>query len=552
MSSPHVIKINVTDLGDAVRAEEFRAAASSLPGVTRVDVNGPKGLARIISDRPITASEVARVVAPRGFVVRAIPAADAAAPQSDARMPVSNVVKLEIEGMTCRSCEITVERKFKQVSGVKKVDVDASMGIARIVTDGRAPSLDEFQRALGETTYEIRGRAPTKRAATAESDRRGRPSFWQLVGLFGFVLLLGAIFSRLGLLRPSAGLGGSVSFVAAFVIGLVAASSSCLAVAGGLMLSTTARFRERVASLSPLGRMRPVFLFVAGRLLGYGVLGGLIGAIGSALSPSPFVTGLITIAAALFMLIMGLDMLHLAPAWLKRLLPRMPKALAHRVMDQEGKTHPAAPLMLGAGTFFLPCGFTQALQLYALTTGSALTGASVLFAFALGTAPALLALGFASSSLKGRLGELFFRFSGALVIVLGLWNVQNGLAITGHPLELPRLSLPERAVAAEPAGGAADPYVTFDGKEQSVAIDVSYAGFSPERFTLRKGVPTTFNISGDAAGVGCLAVFQIPKLGVRQFLKSGDTTTVAFTPQNPGNYVFSCSMGMFRGNFEVL
>ena len=47
---------------------------------------------------------------------------------------------------------------------------------------------------------------------------------------------------------------------------------------------------------------------------------------------------------------------------------------------------------LGVATFFLPCGFTQAVQVYALSTGSPLTAGAIMAVFAIGTAPGLLAL----------------------------------------------------------------------------------------------------------------------------------------------------------------
>lgn len=548
----HVIKFKVYNLS-AAQIPVFERLLKELPGVMRVDVNEDKSLARVVSKQPLEFTLIRDRLAAHGFQAESLlPAAAPTVVASAVAASTSQVMKFQINGMTCRSCEITVERQFRKVPGVKKVDVDATRGLARIVTEeGVSPKLEELKAAISGTKYTIRGLAPSKRGEAARAELSKRPSFWQLVGLFSLVLILGAIFSKTGLLKPSVGLGNSTSFAAAFLVGLVAASSSCIAVAGGLLLGAAAKFNERHASATRAGKMQPVLLFVAGRLASYGILGGFIGAIGKVLSPSPTVTGALTIAAALVMLIMGLDMLHLAPGWLKRLMPRMPKVLAHRVMNQEGKTHPAAPFLLGAGTFFLPCGFTQALQLYVLTTGSAVVGASILFAFALGTAPALIALGFASGALKGAFGRFFFRFSGALVMVLGLWNFQNGLTITGHPLALPRFSLPERAVAASP-GTVDDSFVRFDGQEQVVPIDVSYAGFWPEQFTLRKGVPTKFEVSGDAAGQGCLAVLQIPKLGIRELLKAGATTSIAFTPTNPGNYIFSCSMGMFRGRFTVL
>ena len=46
----------------------------------------------------------------------------------------------------------------------------------------------------------------------------------------------------------------------------------------------------------------------------------------------------------------------------------------------------------GAATFFLPCGFTQAVQLYALSTGSPVSAGLTMAVFAVGTSPGLLAL----------------------------------------------------------------------------------------------------------------------------------------------------------------
>ena len=129
--------------------------------------------------------------------------------------------------------------------------------------------------------------------------------------------------------------------------------------------------------------------------------------------------------------------------------------------------------MFGGATFFFPCGFTQALQVYALTTGSFFGSAAILAGFAIGTAPALLALGWASSSLKGKFGKLFFQFSGALVIVLGLWNMQNGLTLAGYPISLPQFKL-ESAVSAETDTkqdtDKTDPNVKLEGETHQATL----------------------------------------------------------------------------------
>ena len=355
--------------------------------------------------------------------------------------------------------------------------------------------------------------------------------------------MLGLILSNLGLFQTSFTPGAAMSFGAIFVVGLIAASSSCIAVTGGLLLSSAARFNERYASATRAQKIRPVLIFVLGRIASYAVLGGLLGVVGSALSPSPAVTAVITIVAALYMLIMGLDMLGLAPVWLKRFLPRLPKSLSHRVLDADDKSHPAMPFFLGAGTFFLPCGFTQALQLYALTTGSFAVGATSLLAFALGTAPALIGLGVASASLKGKTGKFFFQFSGALVVVLGLWNIQNGLAIAGY-------SGPDQTDNLPGPAAAADPGVVIKNGVQVVKMKVNSYGYSPERFTIQAGVPVRWEVDGTQAG-GCAGVIISRQLGIQKLLESG-INVFEFTPDKPGEIKFSCSMGMYRGSFTVV
>ncbi|MBI5135111.1 sulfite exporter TauE/SafE family protein [Candidatus Uhrbacteria bacterium] len=544
----HVIKLIVGGLGgQQENAQLAIALLKGYRGVTQVDVNIQKGLVRIVSTEPVEISRLQGLLRPHHLDLLPIAAqpvnADSSTPAS------SQILKVAIEGMTCHSCEVMIERAWKKLPAIKKVEVDATRGRARIITHGIPPMIAQLQNALGEEEYRVKAILHQDRPASPSASP-SRPSMMQLVGIFALVLLLGKLFFRLGLLQPTVTLGASMTVGAVLLLGLVAASSSCIAVSGGLLLSSAATFNRRYSStISSVQRMRPVLLFVGGRLLSYALLGGIIGLVGKALTPSPLVVGAVTILAAVSMLVMGLEMLHLSPAWLKRILPHSPKRLSHAVMDMEnGTPRWWTPVLLGAGTFFLPCGFTQALQLYALTTGSALTSGMLLFAFALGTAPALLALGWASNSLKGAAGRFFFQFSGALVVVLGFWNIQNGFAITGYPLSLPTWD--KIAVARGINTEFSDPYVTFDGKQQVVKMTVTNTGYTPEQFTLRSGVPTRWEVDAKNTG-GCLTVLQAPQLGIRKLLQPG-TNTISFTAQQPGTYAFSCSMGMYRGTITVV
>lgn len=448
-----------------------------------------------------------------------------------------------IDGMTCQSCEVVIEQKLKTISGIRSVDVDVNAGSARIVSE-RSHELSELQRALGSDHYRIRPLNKERVAQSTFPDSR-RPSGARLTGIIVLASALVLALSRANLLTPSASLGESISFGAALLIGLFAATSSCVTVSGGLLLSSAASWNERYGTMIGIARMQPVVFFIIGRLVSYGAFGWLIGALGAALTPSPFVTGAIMIVAAGFMIVMGLDMLQLTPLWLKRFIPRMPKFVSRSVMKKERSHSPLMPFLIGATTFFLPCGFTQSLQLYALTTQSASTSALILFAFALGTAPSLAVLGWASTSLKGKMGTLFFQISGALVIILGLLNIQNGFAAAGAPLSWPSFtSSSVRAAVTQ------DPNVSYDGTSQTIRMSAGLGGYSPNRITIRAGLPTTWIIDGTNAR-GCESAFQAPQLGLRTFLQRGENK-LTFTAPQPGTYVFSCSMGMYRGSLVVV
>jgi sulfite exporter TauE/SafE/copper chaperone CopZ len=521
-----LLKLNISNLNKN-NAERFESETLKVTGVQKVDTWTGRAELEVVDQTVVPA--LRNTLSHAGFNIQ----------------PYAQVMKVCIDGMTCRSCELTIERKFKNVPGVHKVDVNARTGVARIFQkDGESVDVEHLKKALSGETYVVRG-LEEKPALSTYAER---PSLMRLVGLFALVFLLGILFDKIGIFGANTTVTQSMSFAAAVVLGLVAGTSSCLAVAGGLLLSSAAKFNERYREISSNNRFRPVFLFVLGRVVGYSVLGGLVGLLGTAFTFSPFVTGGLIVLAAVYMLIMGFDMLDISPRWLKACLPRIPKSISRRVIDAEGKEHWSAPFLLGAGTFFLPCGFTQALQVYALTTGSIWQSALMLGGFAVGTAPALLALGWASSSLKGKTGKFFFQFSGALVIVLGIWNIQSGLILAG--VTTPNFDF--EPVTAQTAKIIADPNVKIVEGVQFISMSLIQTDpyYSPsDEFTVKAGTPVRLQINGQ--GRGCRSYFQIPKLGVSTAL-SGPKTVMDFTPQKPGRYAFSCSMGMYRGALNVV
>jgi sulfite exporter TauE/SafE len=282
-------------------------------------------------------------------------------------------------------------------------------------------------------------------------------------------------------------------------------------------------------------RMMPHIYFNAGRILSYTLLGGAVGALGSALTLSPEVNGLLTIAASAAMILLGLQMLR--PS-LTRFLPTMPKRFGHLIHDMAERDAKGGAFVLGSATFFLPCGFTQALQLYVLAKGSFTVGALTMLAFSLGTLPALLSLSAMSSFATGSLQNHFLRFAGAAVIVLGIANIQFGLVLTGSSMNAAPVAESRVPAEAAPASVAA-----MTGDKQIVVMRIEGFSYIPNRFTVKQGVPVEWRIDASEAA-GCGRILLAPGLGVRQILSNRSTTMISFVPQRTGEFGFNCGMGM--------
>ena len=243
------------------------------------------------------------------------------------------------------------------------------------------------------------------------------------------------------------------------------------------------------------------------------------------------------------MLLMGLQLIGIFPRFsnFKLTLPKgISKALGITHKSRE-YSHGQAMLM-GALTFFLPCGFTQAMQLYAVSTGNFWSGALVMGLFALGTAPGLLSIGGFTALVRGSFKKRFFQFAGLAVLAFAFFNLHNGFTLASLGLGSPSNSVGQEEQST-------DPNVTLENGVQVVRMTEGNRGYSPNQFSIKKGVPVKWIIDAQAP-YSCASTIVIPQLGITKTLEAGENT-IEFTPSETGDLPFSCSMGMYTGSFSV-
>jgi sulfite exporter TauE/SafE/copper chaperone CopZ len=325
-----------------------------------------------------------------------------------------NNYTFHVTGTHCPACKILIEDVVKEQEGIHSVSVDLGKEIVSIESESTdaVELASELSKKLHAHGYSLSLERMQKLASDSNELLKAIPIGLAFLALFILVQKSGIV---------NLGVGGTVTPVTSFLIGLVASVSSCLAVVGGLVLSLSA-----TVSLDDQDDKKPIMLFHGGRLFGFAVLGGVLGLLGQAIGISYTVSAALGLLAAVVMILLGLNLLGI----FKQGTLTLPSNVFSFFRKVEHKTW--APLILGIGTFFLPCGFTQSMQIAALSSGSWIMGSLIMFSFALGTLPMLSLLSFGAASFsRSKHAPLFFKTAGVVVIGLGLLGFVAGLAGMG-------------------------------------------------------------------------------------------------------------------------
>lgn len=431
-----------------------------------------------------------------------------------------NKKTLYIKGMHCPSCEVLITDKFKEMPNVAVVRSSFQKQEAEVYFTGHLDQ-EAVNKKILSFGYEIGSREEDNETKEPMS-KKILEAILIAVGL-GLVYLIAKEINII----PSIDLAGNLNILTVLFLGLVASVSTCMATSGALFLSTIGK---------KTNNLKQAIYFSLGRILSYAFFGFIAGLVGSVIITNlKFGTGL-TLLAAIFMILLGLDMLKVLS--FASIIPFGVTSNIFRKLEHSLIKDPhRSAFFLGMITYFLPCGFTQATQVYALGLASPWQSALTMAVFALGTAPAIVFIGSLKGFLKSSFYQYFMKTVAVGVLILGVYYASNFFSIYGINFGFNKVD----------KGNYSDVKI-LEGK-QIINMDVVASGYTPNYFSVKKGVPVKWIINGKNV-FGCQGYFVVPSLNIQKALEPGENI-FEFTPKDPGFINFSCGMGMYRGRIEV-
>lgn len=232
------------------------------------------------------------------------------------------------------------------------------------------------------------------------------------------------------------------------------------------------------------------------------------------------------------MIIMSLNMLEIFPK-LRKFSIKIPKKISNFFYKTKKMK---SSFYIGLINGLMPCGPLQSMQLYCLSTGSFLGGATAMFLFSLGTVPLMFGFGTIASKLNKKFTKKIFTISAAIIFILGIGMLSNGLALSGFRISIEE---PSYENVAERVDGF-----------QKITTEIDYGNY--KTITVKKDIPVKWTVYVPEGKLnGCNNEIIIPKYNIDIKLKTGENL-IEFTPTEEGIIAYSCWMGMIKSYINVI
>ena len=312
------------------------------------------------------------------------------------------IKKINVYKMHCSACELLMDSTLNEIPWVKVLKVSHKNNLLEIEIKNEQV-LDKVYKEIKKLWYSLENNISTKNTFLD----------YVIIVLFAFVLwLLYIIFKDVNFIKNID--TSNLSYPLVFLVWIVASLSSCLAITWGLIIWFS-KYVDDNASFSTKALVQAKFHIW--RILWFAILGWILWVFGWVLSHIFMFNKLLLALAWILMLVMWLNLLNIMPNissfWVK-----IPSSISKKVLKL---TNPKYAFIIWALSFFLPCWFTQSMQVYASSSWSFLSWALIMWSFALWTFPVLFLVGLGNSYFKDKNFSILNKLIWVIVVFFSIF-----------------------------------------------------------------------------------------------------------------------------------
>lgn len=427
-------------------------------------------------------------------------------------------IYIKIEGMMCNHCYETISKIIQKDFNVKKVKIKRD--IATIWYENEI-NIENIIEEINKKGY------ITKKEYVSED----KSKIDNNINLLEFILITCCIILIMLVLNEIFGfnifnmiptIDTNIQLGMLFITGLFT-SIHCISMCGAINLYASTSKED-----SKIKRLKNPLLYNIGRLVSYTILGGIIGGIGKVFSINYVVQNIIILIASIFMLIMSLSMLGIIT-----IDSKIKKCRCFKIKTKN-------PFIIGILNGFMPCGPLQAMQIYALSTASVFYGAISMFLFCLGTIPLMLFFGSFINLCKGKAKVIINKIASVLILILSMLMLNR--ALVGFGIDI-------NSIFSKTEDAQYVKAIQEDGY-QYIEFDLDYGNY--QDIIVQKDIPVKIIINVDKKYLtGCNNEIIMKDFKIDQKLDIG-TNEIEFTPQEKGEYIYSCWMNMIKNKIKVI
>lgn len=430
---------------------------------------------------------------------------------------------IHIRWMHCISCELVLEKELKQIKWVSLIMVNHKKWIMEVDFE-RESAYKEVVASIERAWFKV-----------IEKWENKNINLWgnMLLNIIAiFIVIILFLFTKLFDLYSFLPDTSTLSYSSAFLVWVIASVSTCLAITGWIIIWFS---RYIDTAKSNFWHIKVQAWFQIWRILWFFVLGWVLWSIWEVFSFSLSLNWFITFLVWFLLLYMWLNILGILPS-LSKFWIHMPRSFASKI---EKLWKPKSAHIVWALTFFLPCWFTQTMQLLAVSSSNFLTGGLVMMFFALWTAPVLFSVWVWSSYFKDKNFMILNKVIWAIVIFFWIFTITNSYNL----LQINSISADNNEIVWE-----------IQKNTNLEIVNVSHNGWQtiPSIIELEKWWNYKIIITPTSDWVGCMSTQVIPKISNKvSYIKAWVPIEYKIQNAKPWTYNIVCT-SMWMVQWQIL